>query len=247
MKTIQSIDRAISILDFIAKNNNCRLIDICNFFNLNKSTVYGIIATLEYNNLIYKDNFTSRYSLGSKIFQLSAKYEENLSIKKITKPYLQYLTSKFSETTHLAIFSNFEALYIDKVESPHSIRMTSKVGSTDPLFATAIGKCILANMPTDKFEYFINNSDLYAITDYSITNKENLNKELNIIRNQGFALDLEELELGLNCIAAPIKNSLGEALGAISISIPSSRFSKKLLDNIKFELLKVCNEISTNI
>lgn len=247
MKTIQSIDRSVMILEYISENNDCRLVDICTYLDLNKSTVHGIISTLEFHGLISKDPVTSKYSLGSKIFQLGMLYEKNLSIKKVAKPYLHHLVDKFSETAHLAVFSNYEALYVDKVESPYSIRMTSIVGTSDPLATTAIGKCILANISEDNFDYFINTTNLNALTDYSITDKNKLLEELNMIKKQGFALDLEELEVGLNCIAVPIKNSAGEAIAAISISAPSSRFNKEILQEMKNELVNVCNQISARI
>lgn len=244
MKTIQSIDRAINVIDYISKNQNCRLVDMCNQFNLNKSTLHGILSTLEYHGFISKDSINSTYNLGAKIFELGTLYNDNLSIKKISKPYLIKLAQNFSETVHLAVLNEFTVLYIDKEESIHSLRMTSKVGTTDPLLTTAIGKCILSTLSIDKINTIFESVQLNKSTDYSLTDKSEILKELSTINRKGFALDLEELELGLNCIAVPIKNRLGEAIAAISISTPSSRFNKEKLENMKVELMKTCQEIS---
>lgn len=247
MKTIQSIDRAINVIEYISKNQNCRLIDMCNYFNLNKSTLHGILSTLEYHGFINKDSTNTTYNLGAKLFELGKLYEDNLSIKKVAKPYLIKLAQKFSETVHLAVLNELTVLYIDKEESIHSLRMTSKVGTTDPLLTTAIGKSILSTLSEDRLNAILDSIEINKSTDYSLTDKSEILKELSIINKKGFALDLEELELGLNCIAAPIKNRLGEAIAAISISIPSSRFTKEKFEDMKIELMKACEEISNSI
>ncbi|MCB2294761.1 IclR family transcriptional regulator [Clostridium algoriphilum] len=247
MKTIQSIDRAVLVMEYISKNQNCRLIDMSNYFNLKKSTLHGILSTLKYHGLINKDSVSTKYTLGSKVFELGKLYEDNLSIKKIAKPYLIKLVQDFSETVHLGVLNNLTVLYIDKEESPHSLRMTSKVGTTDPLLTTAIGKAILAYLPDDKLNYIVKTSKSNELTDYSISEKSRLLDELSIIRKKGFSLDLEELELGLNCISTPIKNSINESIAAISISIPSIRFNKIILANMRKELLIISNEISQKL
>lgn len=247
MKTIQSIDRAMMILNYIAKHQHCRLVDMSQSFELNKSTLHGILMTLEYHGLIHKDSHQSTYTLGAKLFELGKKYEDNLSIKTIAKPYLSELASKFEETVHLGVLTDTDVLYIDKVESPHSLRLTSKVGTTDPLLTTASGKAILSKLPPNRLNdllHLIEKPQANThLSDYQI----DIKKELNMIHDIGYALDLEEQEVGLNCIAAPITNRSNEAIASISISIPSSRFTRELIDNMKKELIITCKEISSRI
>lgn len=248
MKTIQSIDRAVMVLNYIAQNNNdVRLMDISNDLNLNKSTLHGIISTLEYWGYINQNQRTSRYSLGNKLFHLGKVYEETLSIKDIVKPYLEELVAKFDETVHLAVLSNSKVLYIDKVESSHHLRMTSRVGMEDPLHVTAVGKAMLANISDKSLEKHLHNIEFNSLTDFSLTDKKKFIDELKAIKNQGFAIDLEELEIGLNCIAAPIMGYDNEALAAISIVLPSVRFNKDIFENMKNDLILICNKISKEV
>lgn len=247
MKTIQTIDRAMLILEHISKNKDSRLVDMCTAFGLNKSTLHGILSTLEYHGLIHKDTVNATYNLGAKVFELGKTYEDNLSIKRIAKPYLELLCSKFDETVHLAILSESEVLYIDKVESQHPFRMTSRVGTKDPLVYTAIGKAILANLSPVKIDTLIETIELKSATDYSATDKNKIKSELKIVHKQGFAIDLEELEVGLNCLAVPVKGPNNEAMAAISIVIPSSRFEKDKFESMKIDLIEACNNISKDM
>lgn len=246
MKTIQTIDRAINIIEYISKNQNCRLIDMCNYFNLNKSTLHGILSTLEYHGFINKDSKNATYKLGAKLFELGKIYEENLSIKKVAKPYIVKLAQKFSETVHIAVLNESRVLYVDKEESVHSLRMASKVGTTDPILTTAIGKAIISTLPENKLNILLDSIELDE-EEKKVVDLERIKKELEIIGEKGYALDLEELEAGLNCIAVPIRNGIGEAIAAISISIPSSRLTKEKLNTMKDELLKVSREISDEL
>lgn len=245
MKTIQTIDRAINIIEYISKNQNCRLIDMCNYFELNKSTLHGILSTLEYHGFINKDSKNATYKLGAKLFELGKIYEENLSIKKVAKPYIVKLAQKFSETVHIAVLNESRVLYVDKEESVHSLRMASKVGTTDPILTTAIGKAIISTLPENKLNILLDSIEIDE--EEKLVDLQRIKKELEIIGEKGYALDLEELEVGLNCIAVPIRNGIGEAIAAISISIPSSRLTKEKLNTMKDELLKVAKEISDEL
>lgn len=248
MKPIQSIERAINILNYIATHNNdVRLIDISKDLNLNKSTLHGIISTLEQFGYINQNQISSRYSLGNSLFHLGKVYEETLSIKKIVNPYLNELVNEYDETVHLAILSNSKVLYIDKVESNHALRMTSRVGMEDPLHATAVGKAMLANIPKHSLENILYNIELTQLTDFTQTDRNKLIEELNTIKQQGFSVDLEELERGLNCIAVPIMDYSNQAIASISIVIPSVRFQKDIFQNMKESLVAVCSKISKDL
>jgi DNA-binding IclR family transcriptional regulator len=244
-RTIQSIDRAVEILDYISKNDNkVRLIDLSNDLEINKSTLHGILSTLEYNGLISKNQNTSKYSLGIKMYKYGKVYEQDFSLKKIVHPYIKKISEKFSESVHLGIESDYEVLYLDFVKSQHSIRLAAKVGNKDPLYCTAIGKVILANMSEDNMQYYLDNYTLEKFTENTIAEKECLLKELHNIRKQNYALDLEELELGLICVASPIRNNSGDLIAVIGISGPNNRISEDIFKEMKLTITKTANEIS---
>lgn len=247
-KTIQSIDRAASILIYIARHgNDVRMIDISNDLNINKSTIHGILATLESNNLISQNPDTSRYSLGIKLFELGKVYEENFSLKDVVRPYLEKLGNKFSESVHLAIESDFKVLYVDRVKATHSIRLASKPGHTDPLYCTSMGKIILAYKPQKFLETYLERIKLLPLTENTITDRENLIEEIKKIKKDGYAFDNEELEAGLVCIAAPIINRSGKLMGTIGVSGPTNRINSEILEEMKSYIPKIAQEVSNLI
>ena len=243
MKTIQSIDRAILLLEYISKHQGCRLIDMCTHYNLNKSTLHGILSTLEIHGLITKDMVSSTYSLGSKVYELGQLYQENFAIKKIARPYLVKLAEQFKETVHLAVLNNLSVLYIDKVESPHAFRVTSKVGTTDPLLTTAIGKSLLSSLSDERLDYILESLLVTSFAESIELKKQLIIKELSFINECGIALDCDELEKGLSCIAVSIKNKINETVAAISISAPTSRFNKENLESMKKALMDTSSRI----
>ena len=191
-KTIQSIDKAANILSFIARSGNeVRLIDISKELDIKKSTLHGLLSTLEYNELIYQNPDSSKYSLGIKLYEYGKIYEENFSLKNIVRPYLENISEKFGEGVYFAIESDYKVLYIDRIESRHALRLTTKPGHTDPLYCTAIGKVILAYKSNNYFEDYMNKFDRVKLTKNTLVTKEELINEIETIKTLGYALDNE--------------------------------------------------------
>ena len=244
-KTIQSIDRAVKILNYISKNgNNSRLVEISNDLEIKKSTLHGILSTLEINGLIYKNPDNSKYSLGIKLYEYGKIYEETFSLKTIVRPFLEKLKTRFNEAVHMAIEDDFHVLYLDRVESDHSMRLASKPGHKDHLYCTAIGKIILASKNDDYLEKYLNTIKPAPLTRKTITTKEELKKEIIKIRENKFSFDDEELEDGLVCIAAPIVNKNNELIAAVGVSGPTNRIDNKKLKEMKVYIPKLTSEIS---
>jgi IclR family acetate operon transcriptional repressor len=139
-------------------------------------------------------------------------------------PFLEELASQSQETAHLAVPSGHEIVYIAKVGSPRAIQMASRVGGRAPMYCTALGKSILAHSP-DLLEEIINEG-LAVRTPYTIASPEALRQQLESVRSQGFALDNEENELGVRCVASAVVNYTNRVIGAISLSGPASRLSQ---------------------
>ncbi|AQQ55607.1 IclR family transcriptional regulator [Planococcus lenghuensis] len=224
--------KVLRILEEIVKNENgLGVTELANNLDLNKSTTYRFLATLEEEGYLEQNSSTENYVIGTKLFEFSSKVVNQTNWTKAIHPYLLSLKSKIQETVHLGIEDNGEVVYIDKVESDRSIRMYSKIGRRSPIFCTGVGKAILAFLPPATQKEIIDNIPFKRFTPNTVANKEELMKELKKIKAQGYSLDREEHEEGVNCAAAPVFNFEGKLLGAISVAGPKSRINdENLLD-----------------
>lgn len=245
-KLIQSISRAIKIIDYVSKNNNARLVDISKSLELHKSTLYGIITTLEEEKLLSKD-YNNTYSLGTKLYELGKIYEKNFSIKEFARPYLKKIADKFKETVLLAVERDFHIIYIDKFESTHTIGVTSRLEDKEPLHSTAIGKIFLAHMDEQRLEEFFENRKMEKLTKNTITDEKKLRQQFDNIKKLGYSYEVEETEEGLACVAAPVKQYDGKVIASITVSAPLNRMNTEKIEQIGHELANSCNEISQNI
>jgi DNA-binding IclR family transcriptional regulator len=241
-KYIQSLVRACDILDYISKNRKVRLNELTKEFGLAKTTIFGILRTLEYKNMVYKDE-NANYYLGIKNYTYGKVYEKDFDLKRIIHPFLEKLATKYNETVHMAIEENGQVLYIDRVKSSHAVRLASNIGGYDPLYCSSIGKLILAYKSETEIEAYINKSTLEKKAPNTITDVSKLKKELKNIRRNAFSIDNEELEQGLVCVSAPIFTD-SKFTAAISISGPTNRIDKDIFSKMTEDITKLCRNIS---
>jgi DNA-binding IclR family transcriptional regulator len=247
-KQIQSIARAVAILDHLAGNGNeDSLSNISRTIGLSKSTTYSIIATLEQLGLVQQDQVSARYSLGMKLFELGQVVHSSMDLRKIAVPLLQDLVAKYGETAHLGVLSQGEVVYIDKVNSPHSIGISSQIGGRNPAHCTGVGKMLISALTAVEVEKIIAEKSLKKFTEKTITNPAVLQQHLHKIREQGYAVDDEEIESGLRCVAAPVRNHRREVVAAISLSGPAQRMDTEKLDQIVSGVVATANIISAQL
>ncbi|OKL43149.1 IclR family transcriptional regulator [Pseudovibrio exalbescens] len=244
-KTNQSIDRAVHILNYIAENgNNARLMDICQALDLKKSTLHGILATMQVHGLIMQDPDTTRYSLGIKLFELGKIYEESFSLGAVIRPTLERLSAEFKESVHLGILTEQSVLYMDQIESPYSIRVAAQAGHKAPLYCTALGKAILAFSDDEMQEAYLEKAPYTRLTENTLCTAADLRQELKEIRRTYWAIDNEEAESGLVCIAAPVINGGGKVIAAIGISGPKHRTDEAALNAWKDAIPAAARDLS---
>jgi DNA-binding IclR family transcriptional regulator len=224
---IKVLEKALSILDlFDEKGKELTATEIGRRLGLNKTTTFRILAVLEEHNFLEKAPGSLRYRLGTKIFLLGSFVESSAEIRKLARPPLEELKQLCDETIHLVVLEHGEALYLDKIEGKKAIRVVSRVGQKLPAHCSGVGKVLLASLPQEEVDRIIGERGLKRFTKNTITDRETLRKELSRIRRQGYALDNEEVEEGLKCVAAPVKDLNGEVIAAISVSGPRNRFSE---------------------
>jgi len=241
-KTIQSIDKAVEILNYIADNGTmARLTQISDDLNINKSTLYGILKTLEANNMIYKD-CDANYKLGPAIMKLGLKMKFYDDIISKCETHLNYLKSKFDETLFISTFSKQQVKYI-KVVSNRSNRNKSGINSC--LHATASGKLYLAHMQSKEVENYLKSQRLRTFTSNTITTTDQIYEELDEIRANRISVQLQEFESGYFSCAAPIYQNK-QLVAAIGVLGFTSQIDFEILEELKNELKKASILISKN-
>lgn len=242
---IQSITRAISILRCFADKQELGLTEISNKLGLHKSTAAGIINTLKDEAILVQSQKNGKLRLGIELFCLSV--NAKIELGELAMPHLDNLLHETEETVNLAIRDRVHIVYIEKKESPHSMRICTSIGKRLPLYCTAIGKVILAFMDEAERELVLDELVFYPFTKKTITDKRMLLETLAGIRTEGISYDFEELENGLVCVAAPIFNKYRQPVAAVSVSGPSIRMEKSARQHIKQLLLGESQAISDKL
>jgi IclR family transcriptional regulator, KDG regulon repressor len=221
---INSILRASNVLRcFLGEKSHFKISELARQLKLDRSTTYRILLSLEKCGLVEKDQKTGEYSLGLSTFEIGNTYLRRMDFIKISKPIMTDLALKVQETIHLAVLSDTEILYVDKVDSPRTLGVMSKIGQRGPVYCTALGKVLLAFQPENEQSRIIRKMRLIPLTPRTITSKEKLVEELKAIRKQGYSLDHREIEGEVECIGAPIRDHLGNVIAALSISGPQKK------------------------
>lgn len=247
-EVVQSVDRALSILEVLSDHNEgLGITDISGKIGLHKSTVHRLLSTLIYKDYVVQDTETNKYRTTLKLFELGNKKTENMDLLSASKLYTKKLMENINEIVHLVIQEDTEIVYIDKVQADNTIRMASTIGRRSPLYCTSVGKAILAYLPDEEVEKIWNNSKIENLTKFTIINLEDMKRELKDIRQKGYAVDNEENEIGIRCIGAPVFNRFGEVEGAISISGPTMRMTEDKIEEFAIEVTKYANMISNEL
>jgi DNA-binding IclR family transcriptional regulator len=221
---INSILRASGILKTFAEGKGSfTLREMAQSMKLDRSTTYRILLSLEKCGLVEKDKKSGGYSLGLGAFEIGSAYQRRADFVPIAKPFMEELALKAQETVNLAVLSGTEILYLDKVDSPRSVGVMSKIGQRNPVYCTSLGKSLLAFQSEEEQARIIAEIEFRPLTPHTITSRKEFLKEMKQIRLQGYALDRREIEEDVECIAAPIRNHIGNPVAAISISGPQKK------------------------
>jgi IclR family transcriptional regulator, KDG regulon repressor len=246
---VQTIERVSQILELVGGTSRGMSIrDLSSRLSLPKGTVHRLLSSLAYFGYIQQDRQTKNYFLGLKLLELGNLIMEQFDLRKIAEPILRDLAGRTNETVHMVILDRNEIVYIDKIEMDHSgggLRMASRVGSRNPVHSCAVGKVLLSYVPERDVDGLIEEKGLSGKTENTITDPFRFKEHLKAVRQQGYALDDEENEKGIRCVAAPIFDDKGKAVSAISVSGPAFRVTKRLIQEaLRKEVVSAASEIS---
>ncbi len=245
--TIQSIDRAIQLLESLAgRGGRAALSELAQDAGLSRSTVHGLLATMKKRGFVAQDP-DGNYILGLKLFELGSLAVTRLDLRAVAAPFLQGLVDEFQETVHLVLSDGLDVVYIDKRESLQSMRIVSQVGLRLPAYCTGVGKAILAFKDKAELDQLLASVTLKPWTQHTITDKAQLLACLREIRSQGYALDNEEIIEGLRCVGVPIRDYSGQVIAALSVSGPSVRMEPARVERIIPAVVAAAGEISQQL
>jgi len=241
---IKSIEKAMHMLELFSANQpELSLGELSKALGVHKSTAYRIAVTLVESGLLRWNPGKATYGLGLKILNLSSSLMNSLELRTQARPYLEKLVSEVNETVHLAVLDQGEVVYIDKLEAVRGIRIFSDIGKRAPCHCTALGKVLLSELPREKVRAILERKGMKCYTPNTITSVEEFLDHLEQVRQNGYALDLEEHEPLVYCIAVPIRDYSHQIIATLSMTMIIRDFS----ENIFEQFIPVMLEAGANI
>lgn len=244
---VQSVDRALNILALFRQHSSLKLTEIADRMGLAKSTVYGLVSTLEAHGYLEQDPETGEYQLGVKLLEMGGYFEKRLSLRREAHSVMKSLVEKYGETVQLSILDGREVVYIDLVEAPTSIRYAARIGMRAPAHCTATGKVMLADLSESLLDKLYGDGLLPTTTPRSISSLVALKEHLKMVREQGYSLDDEESEVGVRGVAAGIRNRHGRVIAGISLGGPASRVTYEIVPELARAVIEAAATISERL
>lgn len=246
---IKILNKSIDILEYFYKKDSALTItELSKILKTYPSAIHRILETLKYRGYVEQDPASKKYFLGMKLIELGMYKINKLDFVKVAYPFLKELVDQFNENVYLGTRYDEKVLYLEKVESNHTVTMHTHIGKTAPLHCTALGKVLLTSLSKEEINKILSKDKLKRFTEKTITNKKLLKAEIKKVKKQGFALDLGEYEKDVCCVATSVLNYQGKMIGAISISLPYYRLdSKTKLNNMKEVIIQKGKEITTQM
>lgn len=240
MKTIKKVIKLINLLAEQPLEGK----EITKLLDIHPSSTSRILKALRDANFV-RIGSNKKYEIGYGLFDVANKSLKNLEVNEIAKPYLEYLNKITGETVHLGVLDDYEAVYLNKIECDHPIRMYSRIGKRVGAYCTGLGKVLLAYLPEKELEQRLNKIEFKKYTKNTIVKKSEFKKDLFKIRERGTAYDNEEHEEDIVCVAAPIFDFYKRVVASISISATTRYKSLEQLKKYEKYLKQTCKEIST--
>jgi IclR family KDG regulon transcriptional repressor len=244
---VQSVLRAIEILEALKDDDSLRLTDLQQQLSLSKGTIHRLLSTLAARGYVTQNSKERTYRLGLGIFQLASAALDGHLLREAVRDYMERLRDLSGETVHLGVMDRGEVVYIDRAESSAPVRVIYAIGQREPLHSTAIGKALLAFRPEEEIRSILATRGLPGFTRNTITDIDVMTQHLELVRRRGYAIDNEEHSVGIRCIAFPVRDWIGDVVAAVSISGPAFRLTLERIETLTGDLLIVAGEMSAHL
>jgi DNA-binding IclR family transcriptional regulator len=242
---LSSVRNAARVLcAFTPSDRDLGVSELAARLGLAKSTVHRLLSTLALEGLIEKDAASGRYRLGLRLYELGSIVGDHLDLHEVVAGPIDELRNATGETVHVAILDGPEVVYIARRESPHTLRLFGRVGHRNHAHCTSTGKVLLAHLSAGERDAVLAGFDFPAHTRFTITDRDRLETELEAIRTRGWGTNVNESELGVNSVAAPIRDAGGRVVAAISVAGPGPRFTPEVMRRVANEVVRAAETIS---
>ena len=242
--TIKSLDRAIEVLEHLSALPGATLSELADHLDQSPATVYRVLVTLEGRGLTEFDAESQLWYVGSQAFVIGSRYLRRTSLVERATPILHQLMTQTGETANLAVPRGGSVVFVSQAECHHSIRAFFPHGSASPMHASGIGKALLSEMGPEQIAHMLRETDLEEFTRFTITDPDALKDELKRTQERGFAIDDQERNVGMRCIAATVHNWTGKAVAGISISGPVARIEDGEIDGLAEAVRTAARDLS---
>lgn len=244
-RDIQSLARGLDILISLSETDRAMgVTEIAHALNVDKSTAFRLVSTLVSRGFVVQDPDTRRYLPGLRIVELSRRMLDRIELRSVAKPWVRRLQQLAGESAHLAVLANGRAVYIDREESGATLSVHTEIGRQAPVHCTAIGKSLIAYRAPEDLKRFLGPKRLTRYTPRTITTLRELIPHLESIRKQGYAVDDEEFDPGVRCVAAAIRDHRDKVVASVGISGPSVRITPKRISDLGAIVVETAAEIS---
>lgn len=227
---VQSVDRAISVLEILAREGSAGVSDVAAEIGVHKSTAFRLLAALEERDLVEQNSERGKYQLGFGVLRLASAIPSRLDLVRQARPVVDDLAQRLDETINLAVVREHYSVHVQQALGSAAVASQNWVGQLTPLHATSSGKILLAHMDEGQLDKVLSAAGLKAYTEHTVTSRKTLMAQLAEARERGFATAFEELETGLNAIAVPVRDHTGTVVGAVSASGPAYRFDRARME-----------------
>jgi len=240
---VQSVDRAAAILEILARDGEAGVTEVARELDVHKSTASRLLAALGARELVAQDAARGKFRLGIGIVRLAGAAGRRLDVVQESRPVCRALAQEVGETVNLAILSGRDALYLDQVAGPAALSPHNWAGLRIPLHATSDGKVLLAYLPEAEVNACLT-LPMARFTEHTMTAVDEFPRLLAEVRRRGFATAVDELEIGLTAIAAPVRNAEGNVIASISASGPSFRIPADRIEEIAASVRRAAAQVS---
>jgi IclR family transcriptional regulator, acetate operon repressor len=244
---VQSVDRAITVLEILARSGDVGVTDIAGELGVHKSTAFRLLAALENRGLVEQTADRGKYRLGFGIIRLAGATTAQLDLSRESRPVCERLAAEVGETVNVAVLEDASAINITQVRGPAAVTSHNWVGQRTPIHATSSGKVLVAFRPETVQRRLLGKGALPRYTPHTIVSPAKLLAELRAIRDRGYGCTVEELEIGLNAVAAPIRGYDGSVVAAVSAAGPSYRLAADRFPEVATMVIAGAAEISARI
>lgn len=245
---VQSVERTLDILEALVElGSEVGLVEISQAVSLPLATVHRLLGTLITRGYVKQNRQNRKYALGFRALQMGSDMRQRFSLRLEARPFLQRLMQRSGESANLAVLDDGEIVYIDQAQSSRILRMFTQIGNRLPAHSTGSGKVMLAYASPDAVDGILRRHGLPGRTQHTIVDQQAFRKELEHIRELGYAVDDEEQEEGVRCIAVPVRDESAHVVASLSISGPATRLNDAQMRNVIPEVLDCGAKLSAKL